>query len=66
MPAEDYFTPTDLNALRMENELLTLENTFLKGRIRTLEQNLRQARSDEKQAQAALTRARQPPKPTSP
>jgi hypothetical protein len=46
MPTDDYFTPTDLDALRMESELLALENTFLKGRIRELEQDLRKARDE--------------------
>jgi predicted nucleic acid-binding Zn-ribbon protein len=58
MPAEDYFVPTDLDAMRMENELLTLENTFLKGRVLSLEQDLRAAREREAQTRRALERVR--------
>ncbi len=33
MPKDDFYTPTDADALRMENELLTLEVRFLKTRL---------------------------------
>lgn len=33
MPDEDFYTPTDMDALRMENELLSLEVRFLKAQI---------------------------------
>ncbi len=33
MPADDFYTPTDIDALRMENELLAFEVSFLKARI---------------------------------
>jgi hypothetical protein len=42
--SEDYFVPEDLDALRRENELLALENTYLKGRIAGLELELERAR----------------------
>jgi hypothetical protein len=42
--SEDYFVPSDLDALRRENELLSLENTYLKGRIAGLELELERAR----------------------
>ncbi len=46
MSAEDYFVVTDLEALRQENDLLALENTFLKGRVRALEHSVRAAREE--------------------
>lgn len=33
MPDDDFYTPTDIDALRMENELLSLEIRFLKARF---------------------------------
>ena len=33
MPNEDFYTPTDIDALRMENELLSFEVRFLKAQI---------------------------------
>lgn len=54
MPAEDYFVPEDLAALLMENELLALENNFLKGKVLSLEQDLRAARHAEAAARARL------------
>ena len=33
MPADDFYTPTDLDALRMENELLSFEVRFLRSRL---------------------------------
>ena len=56
MPAEDYFVPDDLGALRMENELLALENNFLKGKVLSLEQDLRTARQREAAALASVER----------
>ena len=56
MPADDYFVPEELGALRMENELLALENNFLKGRVLSLEQDLRTARHAEAAARARLRR----------
>ncbi len=32
MPKDDFYTPTDIDALRMENELLVFETRFLKTR----------------------------------
>lgn len=57
MSSDDYFVATDLNALRMENELLTLENTYLKGRIAALELDLKTARERESSAREELKRA---------
>ncbi len=33
MPKDDFYTPTDIDALRMENELLAFEVRFLKSRF---------------------------------
>ena len=33
MSREDFYTPTDIDALRMENELLTFETRFLRTRL---------------------------------
>lgn len=33
MPADDFHTPTDIDALRMENELLSFEVRFLRARF---------------------------------
>jgi hypothetical protein len=60
MPAEDYFTPTEIDALRMESELLALENTFLKGRIRSLEQSLKLAKDAEARVRQQLEQSREP------
>jgi hypothetical protein len=57
LPADDYFLPADAAALRMESELLTLENTYLKGRVAELERELRIAKEREAQARKAAGRA---------
>ncbi len=33
MPRDDFYMPTDMDALRMENELLTFEVRFLKAQL---------------------------------
>lgn len=33
MPEDDFYTPTDMDTLRMENELLAFEVSFLKARM---------------------------------
>jgi hypothetical protein len=33
LPKDDFYTPTDIDALRMENELLALEVRFLKTQL---------------------------------
>ena len=33
MSKDDFYTPTDIDALRMENELLTFEVSFLKAQL---------------------------------
>ena len=58
MPADDYFIATDLGALRMESELLGLENTYLKGRITSLEEELRTTRQNQDKLRSELERLR--------
>jgi hypothetical protein len=53
-----YFVATDLDALRRESELVTLENTFLKTRIATLEEELAATRESVDQAREELVRLR--------
>jgi hypothetical protein len=53
VPPDDYFVPSDLDALRRENELLSLENTYLKGRIAGLELELERAGKSTPPAPAA-------------
>jgi DNA repair exonuclease SbcCD ATPase subunit len=33
LPSEDFYTPTDIDALRMENELLAFEARYLRGQM---------------------------------
>ena len=33
MPEDDFYTPTDIDALRMENELLAFEVRYLKAQL---------------------------------
>lgn len=68
MSRDDYYIPDDPHALSRENELLSLENLFLKGRIRDLEQKLRRARDREGadrevKAEQARTPAPKAPEP---
>ncbi len=50
MPRDDFYTPTDTDALRMENELLTFEVRFLKAQL--------SAREAEHERSAAQLRSR--------
>jgi len=56
VPTDDYFIPTDLDALRMESELLTLENTYLKQQVAKLEGELRASKERELKARQAAQR----------
>lgn len=59
MPADDYFVPGELDALRMENELIGLENTYLKGRIATFEEDLKKALDSDAIARRELRQLRE-------
>ena len=37
MPKDNFYTPTDIDALRMENELLSFEVRFLKAQLAEVE-----------------------------
>jgi len=37
LPEDDFYTPTDIDALRMENELLAMETRFLRAKLVTEE-----------------------------
>lgn len=37
MPKDDFYTPTDIDSLRMENELLAFEVRFLKAQLAEVE-----------------------------
>jgi hypothetical protein len=50
LPGDDFYTPTDMDALRMENELLTFEVRFLKTQL--------SAREAEHERSAAQLRSR--------
>ncbi|MBA4116582.1 MAG: hypothetical protein H0X71_09165 [Rubrobacter sp.] len=62
MPTDDFYTPTDVDALRMENELLAFEVRFLKAlfaepeRFRTKLEEA-EAQLEESRAQLEETRA---------
>ena len=54
MPTDDFYTPTDVDALRMENELLAFEVRFLKARFAEPEK----FRTKLEEAEAQLEEAR--------
>ena len=62
MPTDDFYTPTDVDTLRMENELLAFEVRFLKARFAEPERfrvqlGEAEARLEETRAQLEETRA---------
>ena len=56
MPKDDFYTPTDLDALRMENELLTFEVRFLKAQLAEVERL--KSRLEESERSATQLRSR--------
>ncbi|QYJ16088.1 hypothetical protein Rxycam_01919 [Rubrobacter xylanophilus DSM 9941] len=46
MPEDDFYTPTDADALRMENELLAFEVEFLRARYADHEHAIAEARRE--------------------
>ena len=56
MPKDDFYTPTDIDALRMENELLTFEVCFLKAQLREVERL--KGRLEESERSATQLRSR--------
>jgi len=63
LPTDDFYTPTDVDALRMENELLAFEVRFLKARFAEPESfrtklEEAEAQLEESRVQLGETRAR--------
>jgi hypothetical protein len=56
LPKDDFYTPTDIDALRMENELLTFEVRFLKTQFAEVEQ-LRSRLAKAEQLRSRLAKA---------
>jgi hypothetical protein len=56
LPKDDFYTPTDLDALRMENELLTFEVRFLKAQLGEVERL--KGRLEESERSATQLRSR--------
>ena len=56
MPKDDFYTPTDIDALRMENELLTFEVRFLKAQLAEVERL--KSRLEESEHSATQLRSR--------
>jgi chromosome segregation ATPase len=50
LPKDDFYTPTDIDALRMENELLAFEVRFLKAQLAEPERLRRQLEEAERSA----------------
>ena len=58
MSKDDFYKPTDIDALRMENELLTFEVRFLKTQLTEAEQ-LRSRLAEAEQLRSRLAEAEQ-------
>ncbi len=56
MPRDDFYTPTDIDALRMENELLAFEVRFLKAQLAEVERL--KSRLEESERSATQLRSR--------
>jgi hypothetical protein len=56
LPKDDFYTPTDIDALRMENELLTFEVRFLKAQLAEVERL--KSRLEESERSATQLRSR--------
>ena len=62
MSKDDFYKPTDIDALRMENELLTFEVRFLKTQLTEAEQlrsRLAEAEQEAEQLRSRLAEAEQ-------
>jgi regulator of replication initiation timing len=58
LPEEDFYTPTDTDALRRENELLALEVNFLRDRLAEAEHSSQELRIRLTESEEATTRLR--------
>ncbi len=59
MPEDDFYTPTDLDALRMENELLAFEVQFLKAKYADPERRVAEAESSVDELKERLAKCHQ-------
>lgn len=50
MPKDEFYTPTDLDSLRMENELLAFEVRFLKAQLAEVERLKNRVEESERSA----------------
>ena len=50
MPKDDFYTPTDIDSLRMENELLAFEVRFLKAQLAEVERLKNRVEESERSA----------------
>ena len=48
MPKDDFYTPTDIDALQMENELLAFEIRFLKAQLAEIQRIKSQLEASER------------------
>ena len=58
MPRDEFYTPTDIDALRMENELLAFEVRFLKAQLQLEEVERLKSRLEESERSAMQLRSR--------
>jgi hypothetical protein len=58
LPRDDFYTPTDIDALRMENELLAFEVRFLKAQLQLAELEQLKSQLEESERSAAQLRSR--------
>lgn len=58
MPEEDFYTPTNLDALRRENELLALEVNFLRDRLAEKENTPSETQVRLKESEETVARLR--------
>ncbi len=59
MPKDDFYTPTDIDTLRMENELLAFEVRFLKARLAGSERSREQLEEQREEHKAGLKQLEQ-------
>ena len=58
MPKDDFYTPTDIDALRMENELLTFEVRFLRAQSVEVQQSKKRSERARAQLEDQLKEAK--------
>ena len=58
MPEDDFYTPTDIDALRMENELLAFEVRFLKAQLAEAERLKSRLEESERESESSAAQLR--------